>query len=82
MPKYEEQFNCKLIPAGGDTDSIFIRADNVDVYKVLIPEMIKDKLLDTSNYPESHERYSDDLNARLGCVKDELKGKIRYVKKL
>ena len=38
--------------------------------------MIRDKLLDTSNYPKDHILYSDALNARLGCIKDEFKGNV------
>jgi hypothetical protein len=76
LPKYEDQFKCRIIPIGGDTDSLFLSVEKVDIYKTLIPEMIKDELLDTSNYPKNHEYYSNTLNARLGCVKDEFKGKI------
>ena len=38
--------------------------------------MIEDELLDTSNYPKTHNLYSNKLNARLGCIKDEFKGEI------
>ena len=76
LPMYEQKLNCRITPVGGDPDSLFLAAENVDIYKSLIPEMIKDGLLDTSNYPKTHTHYSNDLNARLGCVKDEFKGRV------
>src|SRR5438477_5794301 len=36
--------------------------------------MIEDELLDTSNYTRTHHLYSNKLNARLSCIKDEFKG--------
>src|SRR5277367_1434270 len=76
LPAYESRFKCKIIPVGGDTDSLFLLVKNVNVYECLIPEMIKDELLDTSNYPKTHAKYSNNLNAKLGCVKDEFKGAV------
>ena len=38
--------------------------------------MIEDQSLDTSNYPKDHELYSNALNARFGCVKDEFVGEV------
>src|SRR5277367_4213799 len=74
LPVYERRFKCRITPVGGDTDSLFLLIENVDVYQCLIPEMIEDELLDTSNYPKTHAKYSNTLNAKLGCVKDEFKG--------
>jgi hypothetical protein len=75
LPRYEDRFNCKMTICGGDTDSLFISVcGRVDLQKELYPAMIEDELLDTSNYPPSHPLYSDSLNARLGCIKDEFKG--------
>src|SRR5277367_2624247 len=76
LPVYERRFKCRIIPIGGDTDSLFLLVKNVNIYQCLIPEMIKDELLDTSNYPKTHEKYSNTLNAKLGCVKDEFKGAV------
>src|SRR5277367_3550957 len=76
LPRYEERFRCKIIPVGGDTDSLILLIKNVNVYRCLIPEMIKDELLDTSNYSKTHAKYSNNLNAKLGCVKDEFKGAV------
>src|SRR5277367_6311131 len=76
LPAYESRFKCKIIPVGGDTDSLFLFVKNVSVYECLIPEMIKDELLDISNYSKTHAKYSNNLNAKLGCVKDEFKGAV------
>src|SRR3977135_61936 len=77
LPLYEERFQCKMSVCGGDTDSLFISVrGRVDVQKEMYPAMIQDKLLDTSNYPKTHVLYSDALNAQLGCIKDEFKGKV------
>jgi len=76
LPRYEKRFWCKIIPVGGDTDSLFLLVKNVNVYECLIPEMIKDELLDTSSYPKTHAKYSNTLNAKLGCVKDKFKGAV------
>lgn len=38
--------------------------------------MIRDSLLDTSNYPVDHRFFSNTLKARLGCVKDECRGDV------
>ena len=77
LPQYEEKFNCKMTVCGGDTDSLFISVrGKVDLQKELYPAMIRDKLLDTSNYPKNHILYSDALNAQLGCIKDEFKGAV------
>src|SRR5271163_3683655 len=35
--------------------------------------MIANGLLETSNYPKSHELFNNSMNAQLGCVKDEFK---------
>ena len=46
------------------------------MYKKLIPQMIKDGLLDTSNYAPGHTHYARQHTAQLGCIKDEFKGKV------
>ena len=77
LPKYESQFNCKIQIIGGDTDSLFLVVrGGVDLLREMYPAMIKDELLDTSNYPKEHPLYSNKLNSRLGCIKDEFKGEM------
>ena len=38
--------------------------------------MANDNLLDSSNYPKWHYRYSENNKAKLGCWKDESAGKL------
>src|SRR5437773_12132879 len=77
LPKYERQFGCTMQIIGCDTDSLFIAlrdAQGVDLIQDVYAALIADELLDTSNYPKTHDLYSNKLNARLGCIKDEFKG--------
>jgi hypothetical protein len=75
FPQYERDFGCRLEVIGGDTDSFFVMVKGaVSLERELYPAMIRDELLDTSNYPKTHPLYSDRLNSRLGCIKDEMKG--------
>jgi hypothetical protein len=78
LPKYENQFCCSMRILGGDTDSLFVAVRGyggpVNLVRDIYPAMIADELLDTSNYPKTHHLYSNKLNARLGCIKDEFKG--------
>jgi len=77
LPWYERALGCKIIIGGGDTDSLFLDVHGaVDLQKDMYPLMMQEGLLDTSNYPKSHRLYSNALNAKLGCVKDEFKGRI------
>jgi hypothetical protein len=76
LPVYERKFNCIMSVVGGDTDSLFISVEGlVNLHEEMYPAMIQDGLLDTSNYPKEHALYSNKLNSRLGCIKDEFKGK-------
>ena len=55
-----------------DTDSF--------LFKVNDPERLFqacDDILDFSNYPKSHPKFSNDKKAKLGCFKDELAGSVR-----
>lgn len=72
---YDHTFEGKIRAAGGDTDSFFLSVRDIDVAKDLLPEMLEDGLLDSSNYPTDHPLYSTAYKAKLGCVKDEAEGK-------
>lgn len=74
LSRYEELFNGKITIAGGDTDSFFLRVDGISVHNTLLPAMLRDGLLDSSNYPPTHPLYSTTHKAKLGCVKDEAEG--------
>ena len=58
----------------GDTDSLFFETRGVDMIGTLFPQMLRDGLLDTSNYDKSHPMYSEKHKAELGCIKDEFCG--------
>ena len=75
LAKYETRFGCKIRIVAGDTDSFFLEVENVDVVSTLIPAMIADGHLDTSNYDESHPQYSDKIASKIGKFKDETKGR-------
>jgi hypothetical protein len=77
LPRYENEFGCTITVCGGDTDSLFLTvAGKVDLIKQMYPSMIRDGLLDTSNYAPNHPLYSKQYMAQLGCIKDEFKGGI------
>ena len=60
---------------GGDTYSFFLEVENISLKDQLIPAMIEDGLLDTSNYPKDHHLFSNDHKAQIGLVKDEMCGR-------
>ena len=73
LKSYQEEFKCHIQVVGGDTDSFFLHIVGCSLDKIFTA-MVRDKLLDTSNYPMTHPLYSMELKARLGCVKDEAGG--------
>jgi len=75
LQSYAHQLGGSIDIAGGDTDSFFLKTTGIDVVNKLIPQMRRDGLLDTSNYPPTHPDYSDAHKAELGCIKDEAAGK-------
>ena len=69
---------------GGDTDSFFLevkskykRDEILAQFKNVRNELdpLAQGVLDTSNYPKDHPLYSNVNTSRLGCFKDEAKGK-------
>lgn len=76
FPNYEEQFNGSIRILGGDTDSFFLSVKNISVYQELLPAMLNDGYLDTSNFSKHHPLYSLEYKANLQCVKDESKGNV------
>jgi hypothetical protein len=74
MAAYAQQFGGDIRIVGGDTDSFFLEIKNISLSQQLLPAMVQDNLLDTSNYPPTHRLYSTSHKAQLGCVKDESAG--------
>ena len=79
LERYRTKFNCHINIVAGDTDSFFFECVNVNLKKELLPVMIADKLLDTSNYPANNPLYSVALANAIGKFKDESAGIHDYV---
>lgn len=70
--KIKPALNGKCSVIFTDTDSLCLR-----INAGLTPEIILDRLadvLDFSNYPKTHERFSTDRQNKLGFWKDEMCG--------
>ena len=78
LVKYRQEFNCSIRIVAGDTDSFFIECDGVDLEKQLLPAMIRDSLLDSSNYPTNHPLYNTSIKKVIGKFKDESGGILNY----
>ena len=71
---YREKFACEINIIAGDTDSFFLECKNVDLRSQLLPAMIADGLLDTSNYNDKDPLFSNKLSCVIGKFKDENEG--------
>ena len=69
LPKYEQEFGGRIRVLAGDTDSFFLCVQGEDLCRELRPAMLRDALLDSSNYPPEHPLFSTRNKAKLGCVK-------------
>jgi hypothetical protein len=78
LEKYRLQFQCTINIVAGDTDSFFLECKKVHLGNELLPAMITDGLLDTSNYETTHPLYTT-KNAKIGNFKDENKNKVTYL---
>jgi hypothetical protein len=76
LAAYAQKFGGEIQIAGGDTDSLFLVVLGISLSQQLLPAMLEDGLLDSSNYPATHPLYSTTYKARLGCVKDESGGRL------
>ena len=72
--RYVKRFGDQIQVIAGDTDSLFLEVRGISVGGQLLPAMLSDGLLDSSNYPLSHTLYTDVGKAQLGRVKDECCG--------
>src|SRR5271167_673034 len=73
LPRYEVEFQGQICVLGGDTDSLICSVRNIDLLQ-LHRAMLRDQLLDTSNYPPTHPLFTNNFKAKLGCIKDEVEG--------
>ena len=58
-------------PPSEDRNPYFLECSGVDVQQQLLPAMIKDKLLDTSNHPKGQQICSTKFTNRIGKFNDE-----------
>jgi hypothetical protein len=65
LEKNTNEFKCELNIVAGDTDSFFIETKNINLDK-LRAALVRDELLDTSNYPETHPLYSIKISSVIG----------------
>lgn len=66
---YERKLGGSIKVVASDTDSFFLSVRNINIRDQLVPAMMADGLLDTSNYPQDHPHFSNAYRAALGCVK-------------
>jgi hypothetical protein len=79
LQQYREMFHGSSISiVAGDTDSFFLEVKGVDLKTQLLPRMMQDGLLDTSNYPSDSPLYSREYENKIGLFKDESAGKEEY----
>ena len=78
LEMYRQQFNCEINIIAGDTDSFFLECRDVDLRSQLLPAMIANEQLDTSNYDVNDPLYSCRFSAVIGKFKDESKGCVHY----
>ena len=74
LEHYKHLLNGNLYLSAGDTDSFFINLQGISADSFL-NQLAADDLLDASNYPSTHPRYSKKNKAKLGCWKDEAAGR-------
>ena len=78
LERYRNEFACDIDICAADTDSFFLCCRGVNLHNQLLPAMLRDEALDTSNYPSSHQLYTDKFTSQIGKFKDESAG-VRYV---
>jgi len=79
LQRYREQFRgCEINIIAGDTDSFFLEVKGVDLKTQLLPQMMSDGLLDTSNYSSDSHLFSRAFENQIGLFKDESGGIEEY----
>ena len=79
LARYRQMFQgSKISIMAGDTDSFFLKLQNID-REQLLRQMMEDGLLDTSNYPQNHVLYSNAITNKIGCFKDESEARVQYM---
>ena len=79
LERYRQEFDCQLNIVACDTDSFFLECVGVNLDEQLLPAMMRDKLLDTSNYAKDHPLYSTQFASQIGKFKDEGGGSTHFI---
>jgi len=80
LERYRTMFpGSEIRILAGDTDSFFLGVKGIDLKSELLPAMMRDTLLDTSNYPPNSVIYSKQFENKIGLIKDESGGVIDYM---
>ena len=79
LQKYRDQFACEIEIVAGDTDSFFLHCRGVSVADQLLPTMLSDELLDSSNFDCTHPLYSNRFTNQIGKFKDETGQKFKII---
>src|SRR5277367_5095349 len=64
FPACEAEFGGTIPVIGGDTDSLFCFVSNIDLVSQLHPAMLRDGLLDSSNFTGDHNLFSNANKAK------------------
>jgi len=75
LAEYRQRFSCEINILAGDTDSFFLEVCGVDLTTQLLPAMMHDGLLETSNYNPASPLFSKLHENEIGLFKDESGGK-------
>ena len=79
LQRYREEFaGSQINIIAGDTDSFFLEVKGVSLANQLLPKMLADGLLDTSNYPVDSPLFSRQFENKIGLFKDESGGQEHY----
>ena len=79
LARYRERFaGSEINIIAGDTDSFFLEVKGISLKDELLPAMINDGLLDTSNYPSDSPLFSRQFENQIGLFKDESGGQEIY----
>jgi DNA polymerase type B, organellar and viral len=78
LATYRTRFGAEINILAGDTDSFFLEVKGADLTTQLLPAMMEDGLLDTSNYDPTAPLFSKAHENQIGLFKDESGGKATF----
>jgi hypothetical protein len=79
LQRFRDMFpGSEINIVAGDTDSFFLEVKGIDLESQLLPAMVQDGMLDTSNYPATSALFSKRFENKVGLFKDESGGSEKY----